>query len=526
MATFTGTSANETITPELVSGTVTRVPPGSLPSAAADTVFGNGGDDQVDGGLGNDTLYGGEGNDQIAGGQSYEGDPGGNDLIDGGRGNDYLLGEGGNDTIYGGDGNDRIYGDVTDQFGYADWLYGGAGDDDIWGLGGDVIYGGEGNDTIGDSYWFYFPIGGNTLYGGGGNDTLRMSEVGSSSGRGGPGDDSYVIWSAGDAVFEANDEGTDTVVVWGSGFVPYDPDTGQWGTGSYTLPSNVENLNLENARKQVGDGDQLGDALRFDGTGNGLNNVITGNAATNLLLGLGGNDTLKGLAGNDTLWGGEGNDTLDGGTGADKMGGGTGTGNDTFYVDNAGDQVVEYTNQGTDKVFSSISHTLAANVENLALTGSALNGTGNTLANVITGNGAANTLSGLAGADTLAGGANADVLIGGFGWDRFDFNFVSDSTATARDAIRAGGGAPAFEGAGVAWGDVIDLSGIDANAVMPGNQAFVFGGTGVGHLSLVNSGTTTLVNGNIDNDTAFEFVLAIEDGGVLASAYKAGDFIL
>lgn len=92
MATFTGTSANETITPELVSGSVTRVPPGSVPSAAADTVFGNGGDDQVDGGLGNDTLYGGEGNDQIAGGQSYEDDHGGNDLIDGGEGNDILQG--------------------------------------------------------------------------------------------------------------------------------------------------------------------------------------------------------------------------------------------------------------------------------------------------------------------------------------------------------------------------------------------------------------------------------------------------
>ena len=49
MATFTGTSANETITPTFVSGTVTRIPAGSFPSNAADT---------IDGGAGNDTLTG------------------------------------------------------------------------------------------------------------------------------------------------------------------------------------------------------------------------------------------------------------------------------------------------------------------------------------------------------------------------------------------------------------------------------------------------------------------------------------
>jgi len=59
-----------------------------------------------------------------------------------------------------------------------------------------------------------------------------------------------------------------------------------------------------------------------------------------------------------------------------------------------------------------------------------------------------------------------------------------------------------------------------------GNQTFRFGLTGIGTLSLAEEGTNTIVRGNTDYDTEFEFLLVIEDGAVRASAYTTADFFL
>ncbi|MFG1379715.1 heparin lyase I family protein, partial [Xanthobacter autotrophicus] len=82
-----------------------------------------------------------------------------------------------------------------------------------------------------------------------------------------------------------------------------------------------------------------------------------------------GDDTLNGTSANDELRGLAGNDLLNGGAGADQMYGGPG--NDTYVVDNSGDQVTEYSGEGTDTVNSTVSYTLSADVENLVLLGSA-----------------------------------------------------------------------------------------------------------------------------------------------------------
>ena len=108
-----------------------------------------------------------------------------------------------------------------------------------------------------------------------------------------------------------------------------------------------------------------------------------------------------------------------------------GTGNDVYFVDNTSDKITENTSEGTDTVRSSVTYTLGTNVENLTLAGtSAINGTGNTLDNIITGNSGANNLSGGTGNDVLRGGAGNDTLDGGDGSDTYQFG-----TGDGQDAI-------------------------------------------------------------------------------------------
>ena len=183
--------------------------------------------------------------------------------------------------------------------------------------------------------------------GGAGADTLI----------GGLGNDTYVVDTTTDTITENASGGTDTV------------QSGVTFTLAPAMYANIENLTLTGG---------------ISGTGNALNNVITGNT---------GDNTLDGGSGTDTLIGGQGNDT--------------------YLVDTTTDTITENTGEGTDTVQSSVTFSLAAiaNVENLTLTGTAVNGTGNSLVNVITGTTGDNTLDGGSGADTLIGGAGNDTYI-------------------------------------------------------------------------------------------------------------------
>ncbi|MDD1422766.1 cadherin domain-containing protein, partial [Dolichospermum sp. ST_sed1] len=274
-----------------------------------------------------------------------------NDTIKGGNGTDTLI-------ITGGTVNDLISIDTsntTNQLNIPGTTVFGFERFDLSGFTGTVSFlGTAGND------WVKGGTGNDDLSGGNGNDYLNGG-TGADLLIGGSGNDTYVVDNVGDIIAESLNSGIDTVE----------------SSITWTLKTNLENLTLTGT-------------TAINGTGNNLNNIIIGNT---------GNNTLNGGLGNDTLIGDLGNDTLIGGAG-----------NDSYYVDNTADIITELVNQGTDRIFSTAAtYTLSANVENLTLQGTtAINGTGNTLNNIITGNAADNVLTGGTGADTLIGGAGND----------------------------------------------------------------------------------------------------------------------
>lgn len=264
---------------------------------------------------------------------------------------------------------------------------------------------------------------------------------------GGTGDDTFLVHAANDLVTEKEGEGTDTVIA----------------DLSWTLAVNLEKLVLKAG------------AGAINGAGNALANTITGNESANILNG--GN-------GADTLIGGAGSDLLRGDGGADRMEGGTG--NDAYRVDVAGDLVIEKIGEGIDKVFSSVSLKLAANVENLILTGAnALNGKGNALANQITGN---------SGANVLDGGTGVDVMLGGGGDDTYYVDNRSDrvyETVTARSPLDAGGSDTVFSSApySLAAAGRVFIE----NLTLTGNTSIDATGNDLGNRLSGNNGANTLV---------------------------------
>jgi uncharacterized delta-60 repeat protein len=381
------------------------------------------------------------------------------------------------------------------------------------------------------------------LQGFAGNDTLD-GKGGADTMVGGDGNDLYYVDNAGDVVTEAANGGTDTV----------------YSTlAHYTLAPNVENARV----LADGAGDLTGnDLANMLYAGNG-DNVLDGGAGTDIVsyayatsdvtvslsttqaqdTGGSGTDTLRNIEGlvgsnfDDILIGNQGANVLNGGAGADFMAGGNGS--DTYVVDNPGD-IVRETNAdpatgGIDTVNASISYTLGANVENLALAGSnSISGTGNDLANRLTGN---------SGNNVLYGGAGADTMVGGLGNDTYYVDNAGDVVMESADSKLGGtdtvistvtwtlgdyvenltlGGTAAINGTGNALANTLVGNGA-ANVLGGGDGADTLSG-GLGNDTLVGGQGKDVLEGGGGNDV-FVFNATSESGITSATWDVIKDFV-
>jgi Ca2+-binding RTX toxin-like protein len=533
--------------------------------AGTNVVFGGAGDDSLVGGSGSNTLDGGPGADTLNGWfgptvASYQdatagvsanlmspwlntGDAAGDvylqisrlqgsnfaDTLTADNNGDQLSGMGGNDTLVSGSGDDTLDGGPgTDAASYAAataavtvslalqgaaQATGAGGSDTLTNI--ENLIGSNFADVLtGDG-------GNNSLAGGGGNDTLY----------GGLGDDTL-------------DGGKGT------------------NTASYSGASGPVSVNLSITTAQA-TGSAGSDTLKS------IQNLV-GSAFADSLTGDAHNNLLTGGAGNDSLYGGAGNDTLSGGTGDDSLDGGAGTDTAT-YADAASAVNVSLMMLGPQNTLGAGTDTLV-NIENL--TGSAFNdtlegsagnnamdgGTGtntvsyadataavsvslaltsaqNTLGagtdtlknftgligsafdDVLTGGTKNDTISGGAGNDTITGGKGGDVLTGGPGADHFVYLATADSTTAVK-------GQDVITDFSSAQNDKIDLSAIDANTMVSGDQAFTWAGSSFTHVAgqlieLTKTGGF-LVEGDVNGDAKADFGIFV-DG---STALGAGDFIL
>ena len=429
----------------------------AIGGSGIDQIYGNSAANKLVGNGGADELYGYGGDDVLEGGDQNDQLCGGlgNDFLGGDLGDDRLWGEGGDDGLAGGDGNDVLDGGDGD-----DTLLGQAGDDVIkGGLGNDYMVGGDDNDEISGGAGNDLVDGGvgdDSINGEDGND-LIYAEGGDDRVYGGAGGDEIYGGGGNDRIY--GDEGDDRIV---------------GGLGADVL-----------------DGDDGDDVI----SGNEGEDKITGGRGNDNLYGFTGDDTIDGGDGSDTLLGMEGDDLLAGGAGNDYLVGGDGnddlTGNDgNDSLDGSDGQDRLYGSWGNDE--------LKGGAGNDSLYGEGGN-------DYLSGDMGNDVLSGGDGDDILVGGAGLDSLSGGAGADAFFFTALTDSTSAASDKITD------FNWAD---GDYIDLSRIDANTTLAGDQAFSFVGSftkqaGQATLTYDAASNTSTFRADIDGDGIADFVLQI-----------------
>ena len=433
-------------------------------NAGANTIRGGLGRDRIDGRGGIDTadysdktasvsvtlnggsavsvLVGGVAEDTLLNVENVTGGAGSDRLVGDGL-NNILLGMAGNDTLCGGLGRDRLDGGAGLDLAYyserttgisvtlkggsaASVLVGGVAEDTLLNVEG--LIGGSGADTLtGDALdnLFLGNLGADRIDGGAGFDTAYYSERTAAISvvlKGASATSVFVGGVAEDTLL--NVEG----VVGGAG------DDVLTGDGL----ANAFRGGLGQDRIDGGAGLDTADyrdkavAVSVTLAGSKAATVFVGGVAEDTLLNV---ENVTGGTGDDVLKGDGLANVLSGGAGADTLQGMAG--NDTYWVDDARDAVLEAVGGGRDTVYATVSYALARGQEIEALTLDP-NGTG---AFALTGNEFANTLTGNAGANRLAGGAGADTFVfdarlGGGNVDRLaDFSAADDTIALDRSVF-------------------------------------------------------------------------------------------
>jgi Ca2+-binding RTX toxin-like protein len=518
------------------------------------------------GGQGADTLIGSARNDQILGGEGDDRLEGkaGDDTLDGGAGNDTLIDTAGSGTLWGGVGDDVLIVSRTT----------GVGPDYI------TVEGEDGNDDATVDLAAFSVVNVNM---GAGDDIVRLdgllTGVWSTLGAG---QDSILVGGrvlGSGGAFGVTDfavgDGGDRIdwTALAAGLIGYQAGTSLFANGYARLVQNGADTRIEI------DQDGAGRLYGFEGVAT-LEKVDSARL-TAFNLGIVPQSTAT--SANDWVQGGAGADVIDLSAGGDDLAEGNG-GNDYFYFGGAftaADRVNG--GAGTDSVglLGNYNLTLGANslsgVENFSLlSGTAAGGTEHVSyaittvdANVPAGGrltvyagglladeslffngyaetdgalsvygGAGNdtfaggpandafvggagddTMYGLGGMDWLEGGLGADTMRGGPGNDLFVYQSAAESTAAKTDHILD------FEYVS----DHIDLTRIDANTGVGGDQAFSFIGDSAfshtaGELRAYQSGASWFVEGDVNGDGNADLVIQVDSVG--GHPLIASDFLL
>jgi Ca2+-binding RTX toxin-like protein len=436
------------------------------------TRFGTEADDSLAGTPDRDFVYALGGNDSLTGADGADQLDGGdgNDTIDGGTGNDLLLAGAGNDMLTGGDGNDVLYFGSTLS-------------------AGDVADGGAGRDAIVLQGHYTTTLG----------DLTGLESISLQSG--------------------ANTRFGDTA----NNFYDYDITIadGLVAAGQQLI------VNAQSLRS--------GEDFTFDGSAESDGKF--------LVYGGHGIDDLTGGAGADLFvfegarWGPD--DKVDGGAGRDALviSAGSGLTRIEFGAASlANIESISLNNRYATDPSQKPSYELVLHNGNVAAGGTLIvNGSSipaGQLVNIdgrgvhdgnliLFGGGGHDTLFGGDGNDLILGGGGADGLTGGAGADTFRYDAASDSS----------GGLPDLIGDFQTGLDKIDLSRIDANTHLDGDQAFswigsnAFGGTGAasaGELRVVQSNGQQRIEGDTNGDGVADLVIVLQVG---TAPVAQGDFL-